>query len=126
MQWALRAFAPVLMLMIAVSFGAPSSFAATAKADCDQACCCVAACHCPMSGPCSPTCREAQAPLPDKQSPVRPAQAPAVRLFVVAEAFPAETAPCFLLPAIFDRCELNASPPLGGNPQQAVLRLWRI
>jgi hypothetical protein len=48
-----------------------------------------------------------------------------VRLFVLSDAFPTTT-PSFLLPAVFDRCELNASPPLGGSPQQAVLRLWRI
>jgi hypothetical protein len=64
--------------------------------------------------------------LSEKQSPLRPAEAPAVRLFVLSDAFPAAISPCFLLPAVFDRCELNASPPLGGNPQQAFLRLWRI
>jgi hypothetical protein len=118
----MRAFALVLMLTMTVSFIAP--LPAATKTVGDQPCCCAAACHCPISNPCSPACREAQAPSSDKQSPVRPAGVPAVRLFVVSDAFPT-TLP-FLLPAGFDRCELNASPPLGGNPQQAVLRLWRI
>ena len=117
----MRAFALVLMLTLVVSFVAPSS--AAAKTESDQPCCCATNCHCPV--PCTPACREAQAPVPDKQSPVRPAEAPVVRLFAVSDAFPAATT-SFFLPAIFDRCELNASPPLGGNPQQAVLRLWRI
>jgi hypothetical protein len=124
MQWAVRIFASVLMLTLAVSFVAP--LPAAVKAEGKTRCCCAGACHCPVSKPCSSSCREALAPLPDKQSPLRSAQAPSVRLFVVADAFPAATASGFLLPAAFARCDLNASPPLGGNSHQAVLRLWRI
>jgi len=114
------------MLVIAVSFGAPSFPVALAEADCSRECCCAGACHCPMSQPCGPSCGQAPAPLTDRETPVRPAEAPTVHFFAVTDAFSAAVAQHFLSPAAFDRCDLNASPPLGGNPQQALLRLWRI
>jgi hypothetical protein len=76
--------------------------------------------------PCSPSCKLARVQTFDEQLPVRSFAATSLSLcsllFLIAPV--KINYPAFV--SVVRQRDLNVSPPFGGSPPQAVLRLWLI
>jgi len=124
----LRIFLQVLMAVLALGLGLPPSACAAAATGVEKSCCCLPGvpCQCPLDSNDQPSCSLAPTPVSDKQLstrtvPVVVTHAPSF-LFSIAPAtlkFPD-------LLSLSRQRDLNVSPPWGGHPPQALLRLWLI
>jgi hypothetical protein len=123
-----KSFVQILMAVLALGMVDPQAACAAGMAEPGKICCCthspVRKCH--AGTPCKKSCPlvQAQAPL-NKQLPRAALLAtPHESAFLFAIAWANVSYPVFV-PVIHQR-ESDASPPLGGKPAQAVLRLWLI
>jgi hypothetical protein len=123
-----KTFIQILMAVLALGMVDPQATCAAGASETGKVCCCTHSpvCRCHAGVPCKKSCTlvQAQAPL-NKQLPRAALLAtPHESVFLFAIAWATVSYPVFV-PVIHQR-ELNASPPFGGSPAQAVLRLWRI
>jgi hypothetical protein len=116
------------MVVLALGTGAPQPACVAATPEAGMACCCTQSpvCQCERAKPCQQLCALAQVQALDKQIPVRVTFASSLHgdsfLYSIA---PTKIKYLALVPVVHQR-ELNASPPFGGSPPQAVLCLWVI
>jgi hypothetical protein len=123
-----KIFVQVAMILLALDLPSPGAVCATGLSQVAKSSCCncgmVCKCHHDKSG--SNSCNVARAPSSDKSIPARSALAPSPRvdasLFTMVPARARE----WVFLSAFHRPGLNASPPFGGSPPQAMLCLWLI
>ena len=120
----LKTFIAILMAVLAVGIPMPQSAFATATRDAGNTCCGSegSTCKCPPAAPCSSSCSHVLVQISDKQLPARTTLHGGSLLFLLASIkieYPA------FVPVVVER-NVNVSPPFGGSPPQAVLRLWLI
>src|SRR5277367_882283 len=117
------------MAVLAMGLIDPQATCFAGTAEQGKTCCCAEspACKCPSDMPCSQSCPlvKQQAPL-DKQVSARTTSIAAshglVALFFLAVS--KVSYPAFA--PVVQKREQNASPPFGGSPPQAILRVWLI
>ena len=117
------------MAVLALGLIDPQAICFAGAAEPGKTCCSAesSACQCPSDLQCGQSCPlvKQQAPL-DKQVPTRTTSVASahglVALFFLAVS--KVSYPAFA-PAIQKR-ELDTSPPFGGSPPQAILRVWLI
>jgi hypothetical protein len=123
-----KSFVQILLTVLVLGMANPSIACAAGTSVTGQACCCTHSpvCKCHAGTPCKKSCTLAQAQAPvDKQLPRAALLAtPHQFVFLFAIAWANVSYPTFV-PVIHQR-ERDASPPFGGHPAQAVLRLWLI
>src|SRR6202795_5222859 len=117
------------MLLLTLGFSLPSSICSAAPAPEMKSSCCAdsASCHCLPATPCTDLCKinPTHRDTRDLVAAARCAAAlPRVEIawFTLAPVRDLDRVPA----AVLHRRELNASPPFGGSPPQAYLRLWLI
>jgi hypothetical protein len=83
-------------------------------------------CHCHRDKPCDSSCGRVQVATLDKQLPPRTtgAQAAVQAHLLFLSVGIAFNYPAFV--SVVRHRDVNASPPFGGRPPQALLRLWLI
>jgi hypothetical protein len=123
-----KSFVQILLAVLALGMIDPSVGCAAGTSETGKVCCCThsSVCKCHTGTPCKKSCTlvQAQAPV-DKQLPRAALVAtPHPFVFLFAVAWANVSYPVFV-PVIRQR-EPDASPPLGGKPAQAVLRVWLI
>ena len=91
-------------------------------------CCCAGSpdCTCHPGTPCKQSCVLVQVQTLDKQIPARISFASAFRGGAFLFAIAPTTIKYLVFAPVAHRRDLNASPPFGGAPPQAILRLWLI
>jgi hypothetical protein len=124
-----KSFVQILLAVLALGMADPSVACAAGSSETGKVCCCTHSpvCKCHAETPCKKSCTLAHAQAPfDKQLSSKTAlvTAPHGFTFLFAITFVKVNYPAFV-PVIHQR-ELDASPPFGANPTQAVLRLWLI
>jgi hypothetical protein len=123
----LKTFVQILMAVLALGVSSPEPACAAGTSEPGKTCCCTGApvCNCHPDKPCKQSCALVQVHAFDKQIPNKTAFTPSylgVLLFSIA---PAKIKYPVLAPLAPQR-NVNASPPFGGSPPQAMLRLWLI
>jgi hypothetical protein len=123
----LKTFVQILMAVLALGISSPQPACAAGTSEAGKTCCCtdVPVCKCHPDKPCEQSCTLAQTHAVDKQIATRTTLASSPcgnALFSIATA---EIKYPVFAPAALQR-NLNASPPFGGSPPQAMLRLWLI
>jgi hypothetical protein len=123
-----RSFVQILLAVLALGVIDPSAACAAGTSETGKVCCCTHSpvCRCHAGTPCKKSCTLAQTQAPlDKQLPRTALLAtPHPFVFLFAIAWANVSYPVFV--PVIHQPEPDASPPLGGNPAQAVLRLWLI
>jgi hypothetical protein len=122
-----KVFSAILMAVLALGLGNPLTVGATGMSEAGKICCCTGnpICSCPPGQPCKPSCTLAQVQTSDKQIPARTALASLRGHVLLFSLAPAKIKDLFVFTVVHRR-DLNASPPYGGAPPQAMLRLWLI
>ena len=123
----MKAFLQILMAILALGLPSPQPACAAANSPSAGASPCAecACCKLPHGQPCQQSYTATQVQTLDKLLPSRTSlekHSGAYFLFSIASVkikYP-------VLASVVQRRSLNASPPFGGGPPQAVLRLWRI
>lgn len=123
----LKRLIQILMMVLAVGLNGPVPVCASPIYGEDKAaCCCQPDGTCTQGMPCKSSCEAAQIQIFEKQSPTPAAQVPSVQLTVQPCTFAPATNNFSASVAALHRGDVNASPPFGGSPPQAILRLWLI
>jgi hypothetical protein len=121
-----KSFVAILMAVLALGIWTPQTACAAGASEAGKSCCCTEnpICKCQPDMPCKQSCTLAQVKTFDKQLPARTTLAPSARalLFLIT---PTKIKFLVTVPVAYRR-DWNVSPPFGGNPPQAVLRLWLI
>jgi hypothetical protein len=123
-----KTFVQILMAVLALGICNPQAACAAGTSEAGKTCCCTESPtgKCQPDKPCKQSCTLIQVQAFDKQVPARMALAPLPQgdafLFSIA---PTKVKYLVLVP-VAHRRELNASPPFGGSPPQAMLCLWLI
>ncbi len=122
-----KTFMAILMAVLALGLGQPQTACAAGMSETAKSCCSTATTNCQdhPDQACHHACAVARAQSLDKQAPARTTLT-SLHGIVFLFSF-APTPINHLVPAaVAHRRELTASPPFGGNPPQAMLRLWLI
>jgi hypothetical protein len=124
-----KSFVQILLAVLALGTIDSSVACASGTSEKGKVCCCThsASCKCHSGTPCKKSCTLAHAQAPfDKQLSSKTAlvTSPHGFIFLFAVTLAKVSYPVFV-PVIHQR-ERDASPPFGGHPAQAVLRLWLI
>jgi len=123
----LKTFVQLLMALLALGISSPQPACAAGTSEVGKTCCCSDSpvCKCHPDQPCKQSCTLVQAHAFDRQIPNKTVLAASygdVLLYLIA---PTKINYPVLAPIARQR-NLNLSPPFGGNPPQAMLRLWLI
>jgi hypothetical protein len=123
-----KRFVQILLAVLALGMIDPSVGCAAGTSETGKVCCCThsSVCKCPAGTPCKKSCTLVQAQVPlDKQLPRAALLAtPHHFVFLFAIAWANVSYPVFV--PVIHQPEPDTSPPFGGHPAQAVLRLWLI
>ncbi len=122
----LKTFVLILMAVLALGVYSPQPACAAGTSEAGKTCCCTGSpvCKCHPDEPCKQSCTLVQVHTLDKQIPNKTAFTPSggILLYSIAST---KIKYSVLVPVAYQR-NLNASPPFGGRPPQAMLRLWLI
>ncbi|MCE0523817.1 MAG: hypothetical protein LV480_12995 [Methylacidiphilales bacterium] len=123
-----KIFGLIVMILSAVGLSFPETVCASDPSPAAKSGCCsggmVCKCHPDKAG--STSCKVTRLPSGDKSIPARSALAPSSRVDVPLFTMASISRGDWVSQPLFHGLKLNASPPFGGSPPQAVLRLWRI
>jgi hypothetical protein len=124
----MKTFIQILMAVLALGVSSPQPVCAAGASEAGKVCCCTGSpvCKCHPDKPCKQSCTLVKVQAFDKQISARLALMPgseATLLFFWA--VPTKIKYPVVAP-IVSRRDTNASPPFGGAPPQAMLRLWLI
>jgi len=123
----LKTFAHILMAVLALGISPSQPVCAAAMPASGGACCCTECPNCKLhhDQPCNQSCAVTQVQTFDKQLPARMALAPCGGSYFLFPVAPTKIK-YLVLASVVHRRDLNISPPFGGSPPQAMLRLWLI
>jgi hypothetical protein len=121
-------FVAILIAVLTLGVGTPQTLCAAAVPSPAACCCCSESCgaSCQPEKPCPSSCKAAQVQTFDQQLPGRAltgASIPGAHLLFLLTGVKV-TYPAFV--SVVRPRDVNVSPPFGGRPPQAVLRLWLI
>ncbi len=122
-----KTFVQVLMAVLALGISIPEPACAAGTAQPGKTCCCSGSptCKCHPGQPCKQSCTLVQVHALDKQLPGKPALAASYSDVLLYWIAPTTIKYLVLVPVARER-NVNVSPPFGGSPPQAMLRLWLI
>jgi hypothetical protein len=123
----IRAFFPVLMMVLALGFPSPPSVCTAGTLEPGLMCCCTGTpvCQCLPDRACKQSCTLNQVQSWDKQTPIRTAQFSGTSPVPLVVIVPTKLKYFVSSPSIRG-CESKAALPFEGSPPQARLCLWRI
>jgi hypothetical protein len=123
----LKTFVQILMAVLALGIYSPEPACAAGTSEPGKMCCCTGdlVCKCHPDKPCKQTCALVQVHTFDKQIPNKTAFTPTYLGTLLCSIAPTKVKYPVLAPLARQR-SVNASPPFGGSPPQAMLRLWLI
>src|SRR5579871_3302457 len=122
-----KTFIQVLMATLMLGVYCPQPACAAGTSEPGKTCCCTGSsvCDCHPDKPCKQSCTLVQVHTLDKQLPSKPTPTTcsgSVLLCLIAPtkiSYPAHS-------SIVRQRHVNVSPPFGGSPPQAMLRLWLL
>ena len=122
----LKTFIQILMAVLALGVSSPQPVCAAGTSEVGKTCCCTGSpvCKCQPDKPCKQSCTLVKVQAFDKQMPARLTFGSEANLLVFLSAPTTIKHP--VAAPIISRRDANASPPFGGAPPQAMLRLWLI
>jgi hypothetical protein len=124
----MKALVQIGMIVLTMGLSMPPSLGSDSSGPTMKSCCCSgdAVCACPHEKPCADLCRVGELPAHGRDvvtgSALTASPRLSVALFTLA---PVQHATLAALPKS-RQWEVNVSPPFGGSPPQAILRLWLV
>ncbi len=123
-----KLFVQILMAVLALGICAPQSACAAGASTVKMTCCCTenSTCACQSDKPCKESCSLAPVHVFDKQMTARVGVTSSRHSNTFLYSIALINARNLALNPVVSQQESNPSPPFGGSPPQAMLRLWLL